>query len=81
MYAVGDVIGFPALASTSMEQGRQAVNEIFNHNHISAGQVPYGLFTIPEIAMVGKTEQDLTADKVPFDIGVSRFEELAKSQI
>ncbi len=81
VFAVGDVIGFPALASTSMEQGRQAVSRIFQHKSVSTGQIPYGLFTIPEIAMVGKTEQELTAEKIAFEIGVSRFEELAKSQI
>jgi NAD(P) transhydrogenase len=81
IFAVGDVIGFPALASTSMEQGRQAASRIFQHKSVLTGQIPYGLFTIPEIAMVGKTEQELTAEKVPFEIGVSRFEELAKSQI
>jgi NAD(P) transhydrogenase len=81
VFAVGDVIGFPALASTSMEQGRQAANRIFKQQQVETGQIPYGLFTIPEIAMVGKTEQELTAEKIPFEIGVSRFEELAKSQI
>ncbi|QEG23363.1 Si-specific NAD(P)(+) transhydrogenase [Mariniblastus fucicola] len=81
VFAVGDVIGFPALASTSMEQGRQAASRIFERKKVSTGEIPYGLFTIPEIAMVGKTEQELTAEKIPFEIGVSRFEELAKSQI
>ena len=81
IYAVGDVIGFPALASTSMEQGRQAVNHIYQKTECITGFIPYGLFTIPEIAMVGKTEQELTEERVPFEIGVSRFSELAKSQI
>jgi len=86
IFAVGDVIGFPALASTSMEQGRQAVNRIYQNEpgkrkSNGLGQIPYGLFTIPEIAMVGKTEQELTEECVPFEIGISRFEELAKSQI
>ena len=81
VFAVGDVIGFPALASTSMEQGRQAVSRIFKHKNVTTGQIPYGLFTIPEIAMVGQTEHELTAEKIPFEIGISRFEELAKSQI
>ncbi len=81
VFAVGDVIGFPALASTSMEQGRQAVSRIFRRQAVRTGQIPYGLFTIPEIGMVGKTEQELTAEKIPFEIGICRFEELAKSQI
>ncbi len=81
IYAVGDVIGFPSLASTSMEQGRQAVNHMFQHMHRQTENIPYGLFTIPEIAMVGKTEQALTTECVPFEIGVARFIELAKSQI
>jgi NAD(P) transhydrogenase len=81
IYAVGDVIGFPSLASTSMEQGRQAVNHIFDRPLCPQRNIPYGLFTIPEIAMVGKTEQELTAEQVPFEIGVARFVELAKSQI
>ena len=81
IYAVGDVIGFPSLASTSMEQGRQAVNFIYNQTNQMADQIPYGLFTIPEIAMVGRTEKELTEEKIPFEIGVSRFSELAKSQI
>ncbi|MFK7768676.1 MAG: Si-specific NAD(P)(+) transhydrogenase [Mariniblastus sp.] len=81
IFAVGDVIGFPSLASTSMEQGRQAVNHIYGKHHIRAEHVPYGLFTIPEIAMVGKTEKELTAECIPFEIGICRFEELAKSQI
>ncbi|MEM7454209.1 MAG: Si-specific NAD(P)(+) transhydrogenase, partial [Planctomycetota bacterium] len=81
IFGVGDAIGFPSLASTSMEQGRQAVNHIFRHTECDTGNIPYGLFTIPEIAMVGKTEQQLTSECVPFEIGVARFEELAKSQI
>lgn len=81
IYAVGDVIGFPSLASTSMEQGRQAVNHIYGKNYHRPNHIPYGLFTIPEIAMVGKTEKELTGQRVPFEVGMARFEELAKSQI
>jgi NAD(P) transhydrogenase len=82
IYAAGDVIGFPALASTSMEQGRLASCHMFGascENRLSA--MPYGIYTIPEISMVGKTEQELTQDKVPYEIGVSKFEELAKGQM
>ncbi len=80
--AAGDVIGFPALASTSMEQGRLASCHMFGaacENRLSA--MPYGIYTIPEISMVGKTEQELTAEKVPYEIGLSKFEELAKGQM
>jgi NAD(P) transhydrogenase len=82
IYAAGDVIGFPALASTSMEQGRLASCHMFGaycENRLNA--MPYGIYTIPEISMVGKTEQELTQEKVPYEIGVSKFEELAKGQM
>jgi NAD(P) transhydrogenase len=82
IYAAGDVIGFPALASTSMEQGRLASCHMFGvscENRLSA--MPYGIYTIPEISMVGKTEQELTQAKVPYEIGLSKFEELAKGQM
>jgi NAD(P) transhydrogenase len=80
--AAGDVIGFPALASTSMEQGRLAVAHMFGLAGVSAvAPVPYGIYTIPEISMVGKTEQQLTADRVPYEVGVARYEDLAKGQM
>ncbi len=82
IYAAGDVIGFPALASTSMEQGRLASCHMFGAYCESRPEaIPYGIYTIPEISMVGKTEQELTAEKVPYEIGVSKFEELAKGQM
>jgi NAD(P) transhydrogenase len=83
IYAAGDVIGFPALASTSMEQGRLASCHMFGlHCEKSSPEsIPYGIYTIPEISMVGKTEQQLTAERVPYEIGVSKFEELAKGQM
>ncbi len=81
IFAVGDVIGFPSLASTSMEQGRRAIHEIYQLEYQPTEHIPYGLFTIPEIAMVGKTEQQLTQSREPYEIGVARFCELAKSQI
>ena len=81
VYAVGDVIGFPSLASTSIEQGRCAVLNIFGQEHEYSKLIPFGLYTIPEISMVGKTERQLTEEKIPFEIGVARFDELAKSQI
>lgn len=82
VYAAGDVIGFPALASTSMEQGRLASCHMFGAYCESRKEaVPYGIYTIPEISMVGKTEEELTAAKVPYEVGRSKFEELAKGQM
>src|SRR5262245_59575828 len=82
IYAAGDVIGFPALASTSMEQGRLASCHMFGaYCESRKDAVPYGIYTIPEISIVGKTEHELTQEKVPYEIGVSKFEELAKGQM
>ncbi|HSD72550.1 MAG TPA: Si-specific NAD(P)(+) transhydrogenase [Thermoanaerobaculia bacterium] len=82
VYAAGDVIGFPALASTSMEQGRLASCHMFGAYCESRKEaVPYGIYTIPEISMVGKTEEELTGAKVPYEVGRSKFEELAKGQM
>ncbi|GAA2887124.1 Si-specific NAD(P)(+) transhydrogenase [Nonomuraea rubra] len=82
IYAVGDVIGFPALAATSMEQGRLAAQHACGE---PAGDLhdlpPIGIYTIPEISFVGKSEDELTRDKVPFEVGVSRYRELARGQI
>ena len=82
IYAAGDIIGFPALASTSMEQGRLAVSNALGIHATSAPALyPYGIYSIPEISMVGKTEQELTAAGVPYEIGVSRYREIARGQI
>ena len=82
VYAAGDIIGFPALASTSMEQGRLASCHMFGIPCDSRPHtIPYGIYTIPEISMVGQTEQELTEAKVPYEIGLSKFEELAKGQM
>jgi NAD(P) transhydrogenase len=82
IYAAGDVIGFPSLASTSMEQGRLASCQIFGAPaEMSAALLPYGIYTIPEISMVGKTEKTLTDSLIPFEVGISKYEELAKAQI
>ena len=82
VYAAGDVIGFPALASTSMEQGRLASSHMFGApcEHMS-DLFPYGIYTIPEISMVGQTEEKLTAAKVPYEVGISKYAELAKSMM
>jgi NAD(P) transhydrogenase len=82
IYAVGDVIGFPALAATSMDQGRLAASHAFDEpaNELR-GLQPIGIYTIPEISFVGKTEEELTAESVPYEVGVSRYRELARGQI
>jgi NAD(P) transhydrogenase len=81
IYAVGDVVGFPALASTSMEQGRRAACHMLGHEFEPSRNMPYGLFTIPEISMVGQTEQQLTAARVPYEVGIARFSEIARGHI
>jgi NAD(P) transhydrogenase len=82
IYAVGDVIGFPALAATSMEQGRLAANHAFGET-VTTNEIPQpiGVYSIPEISFVGKTEAELTDACVPFEVGVSRYRELARGQI
>ncbi|HZR52345.1 MAG TPA: Si-specific NAD(P)(+) transhydrogenase [Streptosporangiaceae bacterium] len=82
IYAVGDVIGFPALAATSMEQGRLAAHHACGEPlHELAPLQPIGIYSIPEISFVGRTEEQLTKDSVPFEVGVSRYRELARGQI
>lgn len=81
IYGVGDVVGFPSLASVSMEQGRRAVCHAFGEQFDACPHMPYGLFTIPEISMVGKNEQQLTAEHVPYEVGMARFREIARGQI
>src|SRR5262245_13276815 len=82
IYAAGDVIGFPALAATSMEQGRLAACHMFGEPaNNSASPLPYGVYTIPEISMIGKTERRLTEERIPYEVGVARYEELARGQI
>jgi NAD(P) transhydrogenase len=82
IYAAGDVIGFPALASTSMEQGRLAGCYMFGAPATAVAELfPYGIYTIPEISMVGQTEEKLTAAKVPYEIGIAKYSELAKSMM
>jgi NAD(P) transhydrogenase len=82
IYAVGDVIGFPALASTSMEQGRLATSHAFGLPASSVPALfPYGIYTIPEISMVGKTEAELTGENVPYEVGKASYKEIARGQI
>lgn len=82
IFAVGDVIGFPSLASTSMEQGRIAVCHAFGVGCRSVPELfPYGIYTIPEISMVGKTEEELTEAGVPYEVGKASYKEIARGQI
>lgn len=82
IYAVGDVIGFPALAATSMDQGRLAAYHAFDEPGAKLMDLqPIGIYSIPEVSYVGATEVDLTKESVPYEVGVSRYRELARGQI
>ncbi len=83
IYAVGDVIGFPSLASVSMEQGRIAAAHAFDDKtiHSNPAIYPYGIYTIPEISFIGKTEEQLTEEDVPYEVGVAYYREIARGQI
>lgn len=83
IYAVGDVVGFPALASTSMEQGRIAACNAFHvDDHLSKFELyPYGIYTIPEISTIGMSEEELTERKIPFVVGRAGYREVARGQI
>lgn len=82
VFAVGDVIGFPSLASVSMEQGRVAAGRAFGIPLQSKPDYyPYGIYTIPEISFIGKTEEQLTDEDVPFEVGVAYYREIARGQI
>ncbi|QNN23485.1 Si-specific NAD(P)(+) transhydrogenase [Planctomycetales bacterium ZRK34] len=82
IFAAGDVIGFPSLAATSAEQGRLAACHMFD---VAAEKMsphfPFGIYAMPEISMVGATEQELTAQKVPYETGIARYREIARGQI
>ena len=82
IYAVGDVIGFPALAATSMEQGRLAAYHAFGEPTKGMMDLqPIGIYSIPEVSYVGATEVELTKDAIPYEVGMSRYRELARGQI
>ncbi len=83
IYAVGDVIGFPSLASTSMHQGRLAMAHALGlePEETLPALLPYGIYTIPEISMVGATEAELTEGKVPYEIGLAFYRESARGEI
>jgi NAD(P) transhydrogenase len=82
IYAAGDVIGFPSLASVSMEQGRIAAARALRLNaNSNPANYPYGIYTIPEISFIGKTEEQLTEEDVPYEVGVAYYRESARGQI
>ena len=82
IYAVGDVIGFPSLASTSMEQGRLAACHAFGVPTQSSPELfPYGIYTIPEISTVGRNEEELTEQGIPYEVGKAQYREIARGQI
>ena len=83
IYAAGDVIGFPALASTSMEQARVAMVHAFDFKYKTAvaSTIPYGIYTIPECSMVGATEEALAASGTPYVVGRARYDQNARGQI
>ncbi len=83
IYAAGDLVGFPSLASAAYTQGRTAANHILGKavDNDLAGDFPSGIYTSPEISSIGKTERELTAAKVPYEIGHVQFKDLARAQI
>jgi NAD(P) transhydrogenase len=82
IFAVGDVIGFPSLGSVSMEQGRIAAANAFNIPiHSDRANYPYGIYTIPEISFIGQTEEQLTEQGIPYEVGIAFFREIARGQI
>ena len=82
IYAVGDIIGFPALAATSAEQGRLAAHHACGEPvHAMEKLQPIGIYSIPEISYIGQTEEELTKENVPFEVGIARYRELARGQI
>ena len=82
IYAAGDIIGFPALASTSMQQGRHAACHAFGQpDRTDTALLPYGIYSIPEISMVGRNEEELTKAGIPFGVGIARYREIARGQL
>ena len=82
IYAVGDVIGWPSLASAAYDQGRAASSDLVSDEYFRfVSDVPTGIYTIPEISSVGPTERELTEKKVPYDVGQAFFKDLARAQI
>jgi len=82
IYAAGDIIGFPALASTSMQQGRHAACHAFGHpDHTDTDLLPFGIYAIPEISLVGRNEEELNKAGVPYGVGIAHYREIARGQL
>jgi len=81
IFAAGDVIGWPSLASASYDQGRSVVNTILNRSSRFIEDAPTGIYTLPEISSVGKTEAELTSAKIPYEVGRAFFKDTARGQI
>jgi len=82
VYAVGDVVGWPSLASAAYDQGRSAAAHLAgDDDYWFVEDVPTGIYTIPEISSIGKTERELTAEKVPYEVGQAFFKSIARAQI
>lgn len=84
VYAAGDVIGFPALASTSMEQGRRAVCHalgVCDVRDYNTALFPFGIYAVPEISMVGKTEEQLTDEGIPYETGIAHYREISRAKL
>jgi NAD(P) transhydrogenase len=84
IYAAGDVIGFPSLASTAMEQGRRAICHAFgvcDVGNYNTSLFPYGIYAVPEISMVGKTEEQLTTEGIPYESGIAHYREIARGKL
>jgi NAD(P) transhydrogenase len=82
IYAAGDIIGFPSLASTSMEQGRIAVCHAFKvQNQVKLEHFPYGIYAVPEISTIGLTERELREQRIPYESGIARFRETSRGHI
>jgi NAD(P) transhydrogenase len=82
IYGAGDIIGFPALASTSMQQGRHAASHAFGYfDRTDTSLLPYGIYAIPEISMVGRNEEELKQAEIPYAVGIARYKEIARGQL
>jgi len=82
IYAAGDLIGFPGLASTSMEQGRYAACHAFGKNCLHQDALfPFGIYSVPEISMIGQTEDELRKNNIAYEVGIARIRETARGQI
>lgn len=81
IYAAGDVIGWPSLASASYDQGRSAAWSLLGGDVRFVNDVPTGIYTLPEISSIGKTERELTDEKVPYEVGRAFFKSIARAQI